>query len=246
MTTTNARIAATDQNKLIYEEKPSGLMWVAFVAIALVIALLEVAGLSADKGVGGWVLVVAGYLGIAFSLYIAVIAFRGRREATLYYGDRVEVRHDEEVIRQLPYEAAENVAYGFRSEGKEQVLSFTGPGREPFFQLRYNAAVADAGESAMTEDKLVEIRDLLYESVAARMVNAADSAVGAKWFDQLRLSRDGLYVGDELCPWSQVSIDANESNGRLVVSRGGKVVARTMMTADDIIPGLMASERLRA
>jgi hypothetical protein len=179
-----------------------------------------------------------------FCAALAVFSYRTRNDSQRFFGDRVEIFRRGELLHTLRYSSVERVAYGFRGDN-DQFLAFSGPQRQPLVSLSLVGDSSKAEPAELNNEKLMRLRDHLYDVVAHRMIRVASEAEGAAWFGQIRICRDGLMVGTSLSPWANVNVAANESNGQVSVRAHGQEVGRTSMIEDNVVAGLIAIEELR-
>lgn len=237
-----AAVARADE--LVFEEKPGGMIWIVFVVGVLLFVGLFAIAMPPNSGQKVGLALMSVLFG-ALCGWIALHSYQTRNDAKRFYGDRAEVLRNGELMQTVPYAQVETVAYGFRGDN-DQFLAFTGPGKQPFIRVTLTGAVNQADETELNNEKLIALRDLLYEVVAGRMVRDASRPEGAPWFGTLRIAAGGIHDGAAVVPWSAVTIDANESNGRVAVRSGGRAIGQTSMIEDNVTAGLIAIERLRA
>lgn len=228
----------------MFEKEPPGAMWIAFVVIVLVLGAMT-ALMIPPRDVKSWIALVLLPLVAVFFAFIAFTAFRDRKNSQKFFGDRVEFYRAGELHEVLPYMNVATVAYGFR-EKNEQFLNFSGPDRKPFVSLHLVGDSSNAGPTELNDEKLTRLRDLLNKVVARQIIQGSVQPEGSPWMREVRIVRKGLLIAGEVVPWSQISIDANESNGIVQVTARGRLVGKTSMIEDNIVPGLIAIEKLQA
>jgi len=243
MTTDNHADAGGD---LLFVDARTGWAWLAAGLAALVLCGMAVAiCLNADSPQEWLGALACGFFG-AFAGYFAWFAFGTRDDHSRFYADRVETFRGRKLLHRLKYADVQRVAYGFRADGSDEFLSFSGPGRKPLITITAFSSDADsAAGDALTPQKLQALRDQLYDVVAARMRREIDAGRTVPWFGPIRISAKGLQVGDRGVPWAQVKIAANDRTGDVVVVVAGRDF-QTSMIEDNVVAGLRVLEDLKS
>ena len=107
-----------------------------------------------------------------------------------------------------------------------------------------SAEAAAASPHALTEEKLTRLRDLLNDLVAQRMLRQMGAGRPVTWFGDVAMTPHGLSIGQQLVPWTQVAVSADDATGAVVLSAGPTGLRRTSMVEDNVIPGLMVCRQM--
>jgi hypothetical protein len=194
---------------------------------------------------------VIGGLGLA-SVGLGARRFR-RGNAQHFYEDGAG--HDRGGRRDLlAYADVESVIYSVRTvRGRlERTLEFAGPGGQPHFTLWTNLDDGDKGDGKVTTAADVQnVASRVAKAVAARMVEWVDRNAAVKWTIHLKLTPDGLRVGDDaagdMVPWSAIDgvKDGSRSGKIEVYAFGRSEPVATALTRDvNALPGYHAFMRL--
>ncbi len=219
-----------------------------FAALTLVCALVIYACMPPAKvqdfALIGMCLLFGAVLG-----WLTYAAFNARNDATRYYDDRVEVFRRGGLLHRLAYTDVERVAYAVKP-GESRHLNFSGPGGEPRLMLVLtdgpagSEAAASSSPHALTEEKLTGLRDVLNDLVAQRMLRQMGAGRPVTWFDDVAMTPHGLSVGQQLVPWTQVAVSADDATGAVVLAAGPAGQRRTSMVEDNVVPGLMVVRQM--
>jgi hypothetical protein len=158
----------------------------------------------------------------------------------------------------LDYSDVESVTYAVRTAGGrlERTLEFAGPGGEPRFTLRTHLDDGDAGDGkAPTAADVQNVASRVARAVAARMVEWVDRSAAVRWTSHLKLTPDGLRVGNDaggdaavdVVPWSAIDgvKDGSRSGKIEVYAFGRSEPVATALTRDvNALPGYHAFMRL--
>jgi hypothetical protein len=231
---------------LLIEEPAAPLMWLVFGAATLLFVGLIAICIPPTKG-RDWGCIAMSLMFGPVMGYVTAVSFRRRDDATRYYRDRVEVFRGGRLLHRLAYTDVEKVAYGFQPGGMQQ-LTFSGPGGEPHLSLILTEAERKSEPTsphALTEAKLISLRDLLNGLVSQAMLRHMDAGRPVQWFGDVVVTRHGLNVGEAIVPWQQVAVTANDETGEVTLAAGAAGTRRTSMVNDNVVPGLMIAEQMR-
>lgn len=229
-------------DQIVFEYRPVGWVWIACAVIALLAGGIGVFAIT--DGAPTMAILFVGAVALVFALFAALM-FKTRNDSAIYYEDRVERFRAGAPLDSMLYADVQTVAWGIKPQSQSQFLEITGPGPngEPRIQLN---VVGDSatGPTELTSEKLIWLRDLLNEIVAARMLANARNEGAAKWFNEVYLTPEGIRVGGQVTPWTQAHIQTDDATGALSVHAGGQRKTVSMIH-DNVVAGLIAANTLR-
>jgi hypothetical protein len=226
--------------ELVFEMPPSGCAWILAAVFSLTLLAFTMGLWNHGYTYGALGLGALALLG----LYLTGYLFIRRNDHEEFYQDCVKL-YRKRVLRQtLPYADALAVAYGWRNEGRDQFLSFRSADGTANVYVNFRTSLCDADNpKSLTEEKLLWLRDLLYDVVADRMLNRIGQSGEANWIRGVKLSRQGLLLGEALYPWPTISTEANDSTGAVRILSNGRKIVDCSMVGEDVVPGLFVINR---